>query len=82
MDVLETVFLDERLLHDGLKWVEVGQRVDGLGDEERKNADVRLRKRRRGTLCVILRRLVVARIYDEAIRGGGSASKREDGQPR
>jgi len=79
-DVLKTVFLDERLLRDGVKLVEVGQRVDGSGGEEGDDADVRPRERRRETLRVILRKLERCEIYDEA--SGCSASKEEDWRPR
>jgi hypothetical protein len=73
-DVLETVFPDERWLRDGVKLVEVEERVDGSGDEG--DADVRPRERRRETLRVILPKRERCEIYDEA--GGCSASKEED----
>jgi hypothetical protein len=67
-------------LRDGAKLVEVEERVDGSGDEEGDDADVRPRRRRRETLRVILRKLERCEIYDEA--SGCNASKEEEWRPR
>ena len=51
-----TVFLGGRSLHDGGELVEVGQRDDDLGGAKGIDGNVHLRKRRRETLRVVLRK--------------------------
>jgi hypothetical protein len=64
-DVLETVFQGVRWLRDGVKWVEVERRVDGLGDADGDGAEVHLRERQRETWREILRGIRGRTIYDK-----------------
>ena len=79
-DVRETVFLGVRLLHDGGELVEVEQRDDGLGGEEGDDGDVHLQERRRGTLCVILRKFGGARSMTRQVGVARRNKKKFKGQ--